>query len=105
MLRFKSAYPKNQVWVRGWTAAYFAADWHGRREVDIGKLLGLTLKSQDPECAIFFAKNVPGANIKRIQEIVLRYGTSDQMKDLAHVFGAHKSTLEKYAMLKEVFFE
>jgi hypothetical protein len=54
-----------------WAAWEFARQWGGRADVDVGKLLRVVLTWGSGECVYRFARDVPGANVRRCQRAVM----------------------------------
>jgi hypothetical protein len=85
-----------------WVAYVFAKQWGGRKGVDIKRLQLIALHSDNAECAISFARDIQGANVKRFQSIVLQHGSAGQMRRFAEIPGANRMWLENMAIVAEV---
>lgn len=76
----------------GWQAALFAAEFAGRKDVDLRRLEALVLKSRDPRCAYFFARHVPGADVAALLKLVESSGDKVVLSAfLKHVANARKA--------------
>lgn len=98
----------NYSWVGdtwAWAAYGFAKRWHSR-SIDLKRLATIVLHSDNPECCYRFARDVPGANVKRFQRQVMRHGNAELMRTFAReVPGAHKESLEQMAIVAEIMLD
>ncbi len=85
-----------------WQACLFAKDWHMKDEVDLRRLERIVFKGPDMSCVIRFAREVPGANVKRASRQVELRGSVEDMKKMAVVPGANRDRLERAAIIAEV---
>jgi len=96
---------KNQLERRranSWQACLFARQWYGRN-IDLARLQSIVMRSDIAEPAIFFARDVPGANIKRLERHVMKHGTAKEMRTFASVIpGANVERLMAMAMVAEI---
>jgi ribosome modulation factor len=85
-----------------WSAYMFAKRWSGRSGYDIKKLQLIVIKSNDAECAYMFAKDIKGANIKKLQKVVLENGTTKTLKKFSKLPNVNKKLLENFIIIMEV---
>lgn len=75
-----------------WQAALFAAEFGGRKGVDVGRLEDIVLEGGDVRCAYFFARRVRGADVGRLRRFVESSGHGPTIAMfLRHVPDARKA--------------
>lgn len=53
--------------------------------------------------AYLWARDIPGASVKRLQAVVLEFGNVEQLRKFARdIPGANKDLLERIALVQEV---
>lgn len=82
-------------------AYFFAKRWRGR-EINFHALQRIVIKSECARAAYLFAKDVEGANIRRLQKVVLDSGTVEEKRQFAKIPGADEQWLEAVAAVQEV---
>jgi hypothetical protein len=85
----------------GMIAYAFAKQWSSR-DIDIHALQRLIINSKSALAAFMFARDIEGASIRRLQVIVLEYGTVDQKRAFAKLPGAAHDFLMGIALVQEV---
>jgi hypothetical protein len=86
----------------GWAAFYFARQWRSRN-IDLARLANIVLRSNDAELCYRYAREIPGASIRKFQRQVIRYGTAELMRRFSReVSGADKVYLEGMACIAEI---
>ena len=86
-----------------WAAYAFAKRWHGRKGVDLKKLQRIVLDWGSGECVYKFAMDVPGANVRRCQAVIMQDVEPEVMRLFAaNVPGAYAPALENMALVAEV---
>lgn len=86
-----------------WAAFFFAKQWGGRDGVDVHRLQSIVCRAQNPEAAYRWAREMPGANVRRLQKVVTSYGSLELIRAFAqNVRGADRKFLEGLCIVKEV---
>lgn len=97
--------PQNSVERRrsnAWQAYLFAKAWHGR-DVDLHRLQVIVTHADIAEPAILFARDVPGANRRRLERHVMAHGTAVELRRYAAcVPGANVRRLVDMAVVADV---
>lgn len=63
----------------------------------------IVISGHNPEMAYLWARDIPGASIKRLQQVVLEHGNLAQLRKFARdIPGANAPLLEKLALVQEV---
>jgi len=83
-------------------ALTFAREWGGRSGIDVKRLEGIVVRGPVPEVIARYAKEVPGANLRRITRAVVRTGDVRAMRVLAGVPGVDRAYLENAIVVAEV---
>lgn len=87
-----------------WAAFHFAEQWHGR-DIDTSRLANIVLRSNDAECCYRYAREIPGASIRKFQYQVIRYGTAELMRRFAReIPGADCAHLECMADIADIMY-
>lgn len=85
-----------------WAAFRFVKQWHGR-DIDIARLANIVLRSNDAECCYRYAREIPGAPIRKFQYQVIKNGTAELMRRFAReVPGADRAYLECMADIAHI---
>lgn len=80
----------------------FAKRWQSR-DIDLMALQRIVISGHNPEMAYLWARDIPGASIKRLQQVVLEHGNLAQLRKFARdIPGANAPLLEKLALVQEV---
>lgn len=85
----------------GWAALFFAKQWRSRN-INIRKLQKVIIASDDARCAYEFARDVPGANIKKIQDMIVNCNDPAIIRKFANIHGADKELLLDALIIAEV---
>ena len=83
-------------------AYYFAKKWSGRN-IDMRALQRVVLRANIPMAAYLFARNIPGAQVRKLQKIILDSGDAEMMRKFAkEIPGADVTWLENIACVTEI---
>lgn len=85
-----------------WAAWKFAKDFGGKKDVDINALQRVVIRSGNPLVAYYFAKEIPGANINKMQKVVSKSTDRDTIQKFMRIKGAHVPSLQARIDLMEV---
>jgi hypothetical protein len=86
-------------------ALQFAKSYGSRDCVDMKRLQRIIIESKNADCCYQFARDVPGANIRRLEYVVARYGELQTIRAfILNVPRANKRFLEGVITVKEVLF-
>jgi hypothetical protein len=85
-----------------WAAFHFADRWRSR-DIDLARLANIVLRSNDAECCYRYAREIPGASVRKFQRQVIRYGTAELMRRFAReVPSADRAHLNGMADIAEI---
>lgn len=84
-----------------WAAYYFAKRWNGR-DIDMARLQNIVVRGGSAKCILAYARDVPGANVRKLQFALIERGTVVQLRDFAKLPGANADALERMAIAREV---
>lgn len=65
-----------------WSAYFFAKRWQGR-SIDLKKLQRIVLTFGSPKCIYMFARDVEGANLRRLAHALIERGDPKLMREFA----------------------
>lgn len=82
-------------------AYYFATVWGGR-DIDFARLQNIIVKSNYPKLIYKYARDVPGANIRKLQYAMLRTGNTLDLKKFSRLPGVDTLLFEKAITIREV---
>lgn len=85
-----------------WAAYGFAKEWQGRSDIDLKRLQNIVIRHEAPIVAYYFARDIQGANIKRLQRIVINGANPDLMRRFAELPGAYRQYCLNMADVAEV---
>ncbi len=82
-------------------AYFFVKKWHGR-QIDFHGLQRIVIHSGCARAAYLFARDIEGANIKRLQKVILEHGSVAEKRLFAKLPNANSQWLESIADIQEV---
>ena len=85
-----------------WQAYLFAKEWGGRKGVDFKRLQRIVLRADNGECAYRFARDVKGANIKKLEATVIRSSDMDAIRKFSLLPGANRQKLENIVLVAQI---
>jgi hypothetical protein len=87
--------------INGWAALHFARQWRGR-DINFKKLQRIVILSEDGTCAYEFARDVPGANVRKLQDVVAAGLDPKALRLFMELPGADRKYLESILIVSEV---